>query len=170
MNPKGSLPALRVQREGRDYVICESLQIAEYLNSYPGQNLYPSRHGRVASPGKAVVDIQISTNLEPLLFYLSKYVRTGDKRSFGTVKEILEEIEQVHLKSGFYASGILGYEDVTLADVVLYPIIESLIDNCDERVLEVKKLVLGNNIEKWYRKVEKMDWARRYNFYNLPSL
>lgn len=158
INPSGSVPVFRIKDS--KCVISESLQIVEFLNSYQGTDLYPNRDGRVHLPGKAIVDIQISTNLDPLLFYLLKYERTGNQRSFETVCEILTEINEVFLKNGNYASDVLRYFQYTLADVILFPVIDHLFNSNDQRLAEVKRLITGNNIEKWYATIKETSWAR----------
>ena len=159
MNPNGTVPVLKISKFEKEFFITESLQIIEYLNSFPGQNLYPTINNRVIPAAKAVVDIQISTVLEPLLFYLMKYIKTRNLRSLNTVKEILVDLNEKYLIFGNFVTGIIGYENVTNADLVLYPIIDYLFTEPCDLLADILPLVRGNYIENWYRRISLMDWA-----------
>ena len=150
INPTNNLPLLVVKQGEKKFHITGSRQIAEYLN--------PVKTGRIIQPAKTVLDMQISVNLEPLFLYLLKFCKTGNKRSFETVTEILQDINENYLNQGNYASGLVGYTGITMPDLILYPIVDYLYTRNDSRIAEIMPFVAGNNIERWYRMTSNSDW------------
>jgi hypothetical protein len=111
--------------------------------------LYPTAGKNVIPYKKAVIDLHLSTIINPLVYYLIKYIETQDARIFDTIQKTLMDINEKYLKYGTFAEGIIGYQDITVLYIILYPIIDSFYK--EPSLAIILPSIKGNHPENWYK-------------------
>ena len=160
INPRDEVPAVRVTRNGQIFHLTESLNIAEYFDSFPGPALYPRlENGKVDPVLKGVIDVFIKLKVGRFVsaFYSIPF-------GSGTEEEIKELNESLREINGFLENGnnvmhkVLGRNDFTLADLMILPYVERFREYW-EGFDEKYKSEDVTNLWNWYERVSAEPWA-----------
>lgn len=152
----GKVPGLRVRGPKKYEWLHESWQICEYLDSFPGPSLYPRNPSSTPDPLiKALIDLQIKTQIEPFCDSVYKFLNTG--KGLKSTKTFLQSLNNYYFKGGkFYMNQILKSNELTIADIMLFPFIE--------RVWALKSTVFSSleldNVWSWFLNLSKQNWTK----------
>ncbi|OMJ67810.1 hypothetical protein SteCoe_34932 [Stentor coeruleus] len=161
INPLCEAPALKVTRNGQIYKLTESLNISEYLNSLPGRSLYPIYYGKIDSLEKGIIDIFIKNHLNTAGSYLYNffYNKSATKEQTEEFRNYLN-ILNIMTENGYYfLHKTLYRNEMTMADVMIYPIIE--------RYFAYKDFYQGlfepyTHLLSWYNHMSSESWIQTY--------
>lgn len=129
-NPEGYLPALIVRTGSSRVLIHESLVISQFLESLPGINLYPKGSCPIQSAlKKAIIDIQISTNIEPLrrAIRMVYYNNSPNSRHLASFTRIVKTVNNMVPSGSYFSSQLFNTNELTFIDLMAFPLIERII-------------------------------------------
>lgn len=149
-NPEGYLPALIVNYGNTRVLIHESLVISQFLESLPGANLYPIGPCPVQNAlKKAVIDIQISTNIEPLRRAIRMIYHTAspNSRHLASFTRIVKTVNDMVPQGAYFSSLLFNKNELTLIDLIAFPLIERIIAFKDLNLAYYSNLDISNLIQ-----------------------
>jgi glutathione S-transferase len=163
LNPLGEVPSCRVTRDGQVFKLTESLNISEFLDSFPGPALYPRLESGEKDPvAKCLIDVFISHKVQRFAgaFYGAVY---SSEQSDEEKKEIQEAFLLINsfVEGGFAMHKILNKNELTFADVMLLPHVERLSAFRDQLPEFVKALDL-THLWKWFELVTALEWTTQH--------
>lgn len=162
LNPSVEAPALKITKGEKVTRMTQSIDISIYLNSFPGPNLYPTSNlnGEIITQAKEEIDNFMRTKIARAgsYFYSVIYCRP-DPKDLEDFKTFVGYLEGLMKNGQFVMQESLGYEEVTLADVMLYPFIERYIvyeSHC--------KGALNNTpgMHSWFEVMNRFSWIQAY--------
>ena len=161
MNPAGTSPTLKVTKEGRDYILTESAQIMEYLNSLPGPNLYPlEEDGRISAIHKALIDSHgkiIADQLNPSISPF--FSRSPTPEELAKAKAAVTKVNG-YIKGGTYIMHSVLHEDrLTMVDLMVLPQLERV---CGFRETVFSALFEGEDFTpllEWFDRMMALPWT-----------
>lgn len=157
INPRGNVPALLVRTNEKTVAITEVTGIIEIFESLGGKNVYPNlRTGNVNPLEKCIVDCHIKIRIEPLYKALSNITNGHNVAvNINSFKKTLIDIENRYLPTSKYMlAQFIYHDDLTLADISLFPIIDYFFFN-------YSKFNLNQNlprIQTWYQNLKSQPW------------
>ena len=162
INPLGKVPAVRVSEDGVNYNLYESIEVCEWLDSFPGPSLYP-RLGSGPDPlCKALIDdkirIDISDFVSAFVPFWWKIPTEQDKIKAQTC---FEKINQQVQNGNFIMNNEIG-NILTMADVMLYPFIERMWALKESYLQEMTTGINPSNMWKWYNNMSQFSWIQAY--------
>ena len=162
VNPLGKVPGLRVVDEGTVYNLYESIQVCEYLDSFPGPCLYP-RIGDMPDPlFKALIDEVINTEIGGFVSaFVPFWWKTPTEKDKVRARRMFSIINKRVEGGKFVMQEVLG-DVLTMADVMLYPFIER-VWALREGFLE--EMTTGNDLSstwKWFARMCEFPWIQQY--------
>ena len=163
LNPLGEVPALKVTKGTETFRLSESLNISEYLDSFPGPHLYPYLEcGQIDYLSKSLIDVFIKNKVGRFLsaFYGYIYSATFTPEQQKEIEESFKEINNYVEYDHYVMSKILSNNSLTFADVMLLPFVERVFTLFDLAPQFVKDLDL-ENLRNWYKKISGQDWAEQ---------
>lgn len=163
LNPLGEVPALKVIKDAETFKLSESLNISEYLDSFPGPHLYPRlESGQIDSLSKSLIDVFIKNKVERFIsaFYEYIYSVTFPPEKQREIEESFREINNYVENDHYVMFKILNIDDLTFADVMLLPFVERVFSLFDLAPQFLKDLDLGN-LNSWYQKISGQEWAKQ---------
>jgi glutathione S-transferase len=164
VNPLGETPAVRVTRNGQKFHLTESLNVAEYFDSFPGPALYPRlENGSVDPLLKGIIDVFIKTKVGR--FVGAYYVLYSTEPSEEEAKEFEEAMKEMcgFVENGDYVmSKVIGRNEITFADLMILPHTERLWTFKDRVLPQVFARVDLTNLWRWYEKVSGQAWAQEH--------
>ena len=159
LNPEGKVPTLKVTRDGHDYILIESTNVAEYLDTLPGQSLYPRYEGHRDPIAKNLIDVFIKTKVDPLfsafLPFFYGYNTDNREKAINLFRDLNSRLND----ASFVMSKELNTDHVTLADVVLFPLVHTIAAlNFLWGIEEVKAF---SNIWDWHTRMTGFEWVSK---------
>ncbi|OMJ91377.1 hypothetical protein SteCoe_6056 [Stentor coeruleus] len=161
INPLGEVPSCRVTKNNQIYKLTESLNISEFLDSFPGPSLYPKLENGLIDPiVKCMIDNFIKLKIGR---YTSAYPITNNSspsdEEIAEVKSSIAEISSYVEGGNYVMHKILGKNEITFADVMMLPHTERfyVFKNQITRFLDG---VDCSSLWTWYEKVSAEPWAR----------
>lgn len=164
VSPNETVPVLIIHENGKQYHIFESLPVAEFFDSYPGPGLYPRlENGEVNRIFKGIVDAHIQVYIQP--FMLTMFQLTWTERSDEKMAAYIEKTRTINEKilsnGGYFMSGVIEYNEPTLADIVFL----AHMDYLDALVGLEPALVEGEkafpNLWTWYERMQQLPWVHK---------
>lgn len=157
-SPLGTVPALIITQNGAERALFESLAVVEYFASFPGPLLYPV-------PGqiyKSMIDSHVRWLIEPwtvslfsILFKESRTPENCEKYRRGT--QLLNDKFLSH--RGFFMSGVIDYDQVTVADIALLGHVDVL-----DALKEIEPEVFAGEeypyLWEWYEMMGAFGWVK----------
>jgi glutathione S-transferase len=175
INPLGQVPSLRVTKDGQVFNLAESLNISEYFDSFPGPSLYPRNpDGTVNSLEKGLIDVFIKLHFSDLVPSFYGALMKGDPESLEKYKSLLNRVNDLLENGNYVTNRILGRNELSFADVMLYPFIERYVVLKDLTPTAWEEANTGN-IVTWFEKLSQEPWiqahrAPEHRLHNLVSL
>lgn len=161
LNPLCEAPALKVTRNGQVFKLTESLNVSEYLNSFPGRSLYPIWHGKIDPLEKGIVDVFVKNQLGTAGSYLYNffYCPNASAEQTQEFKNYLNTLNAMTENGNYFLHKTLGRNEMTMADVMIYPIIE--------RYMAYKDFYQGlfepyTSLLSWYNRMSAEPWIQAY--------
>lgn len=142
------------------YKLTESLNISEYLNSFPGPSLYPrDSEGKVCALFKGIIYVFIKNQVGNFneTFY-GIFLRNSSGEAIEHFRKIMAEFNEIMEGGHFIGNKLLGKNEITFADVMLYPFVYRL-DVYKNALPEVVRNVDLSNIWAWLEKINAQPWA-----------
>jgi glutathione S-transferase len=161
LNPKGEVPSLRITKDGQIYKLTESLNISEYFDSFPGPSLYPRLPDGTIDPlQKCIIDLFIQRKIPAFVSNLYFFwVKPEEK--VNAFKASVEDISN-HVEGGNYIlHKVLGRNEITFADVMIFSFVERFSAYRDEFPEEFK-VVDFSPILTYYEKLSSEPWAQQH--------
>jgi len=146
-NPEGYLPALTIRTGSAKVLIHESLVISQFLDSLPGTSLYPKGNCPIQNAlNKAIIDIQISTNIEPLRRAIRMIYHTNspNSRHLASFSRIVKTVNNMVPSGSYFSSQLFNTNQLTFIDLMAFPLIERIIAFKDLNLPYYDKLDLTN--------------------------
>jgi glutathione S-transferase len=163
-NPNGKVPTLIVRVGDKTYNAYESMHVSEYLDSLGQRSLFPDHPDpRVKSLFRSLIKLHLA-NIEPFIQSLPiMFFRTPNERLVNKSKKTLRLLNNFYLAGGqFFMTPVTGHQEVTFADVMLYPFIERLIAT---KTSMAKGVYEGENyasIKLWFDRMSQLDFIAKY--------
>ena len=162
LNPSVEAPALKITEGEKVTRMVQSVDISIYLNSFPGPNLYPtsSEDGEIIPQAKEEIDFFVRTKISRAgSYFYSVIFCEPEAKDLEDFKAFVGYLEGVMTNGQFVMKEKLGYEGVTLADVMVYPFIERYIayeEHC--------KGALDNTpgMHQWFEAMNRFSWIQAY--------
>ena len=163
-NPYGSLPALKISTELKEYILHESLVISEYFDSFPGPSLYPRlQSGEVNPIVKALINMLLSDTIEPMrkqigVLYFS---RNPTKEEIDRFKRTIGNVNSLLPNGKYFLYKLLGRDEISFADVMALPLIERILAFKDQGLSIFESLEL-KNLELWHHKIKELQFVKEF--------
>lgn len=160
LNPRGEVPSLRVTIDGQVHKLTESLNISEYFDSFPGPSLYPrDADGKVCALSKCLIDVFIKIKIGKFTdVYYSAFYWQASSDEIEEFKKTMEDFNQILEGGNYIGNKLLGKNELTFPDIMLYPHVERLHIHRDD-LPEALKNVDFSNIWAWYERLRTQPWA-----------
>ncbi|CAG9314097.1 unnamed protein product [Blepharisma stoltei] len=164
VNPLGKVPSLKVIQDGREYHLYESINVAEYFDSFPGPALYPRRpDGSINPVEKALIDINVKLVADALPATLFPHFKTtGTPEQIEAVKKILRTINGLVEGGGYLMTKTLGRNELTFADIILLPFVERIVAWKDQFWSPLVEGEDFSNLWAWFDRIMQEPWAQRF--------
>jgi glutathione S-transferase len=163
-NPLGEVPVARVTRNGHTLVLTESLNVAEYFDSFPGPALYPRlENGSVDPLLKGLIDVFIK--LKVGRFVSAYYTVHSASPSEEEAKEFEDAMTEMcgFVENGDYVmTKVIGRNEFTFADLIMLSHTERLWLLKDKVLPQLFARVDLTNLWKWYERVSSQAWAQEH--------
>ena len=162
LNPLGETPVLRVTKDERTHILTESLNISEYLDSFPGPGLYPrNSDGSLNHLEKGKIDVFIKLFItEFRTAFVGAYIQKTPE-GIQVFKELLIKLNNLLKDGNYIAHEILGRNELTFADVMAFSFAERIVmlrdlaqDTWDE--------VNPTNVLEWFNRLCQEPWAQAH--------
>ncbi|CAG9314098.1 unnamed protein product [Blepharisma stoltei] len=162
VNPLGQVPAARVIQSGKEYHICESINVSEYFDSFPGPPLYPRLPNGTVNPiEKTLVDLNIRQVSDAATQNLATYYKGfGTPEQILVTRKLLKNLDKILENRGFLMTKILGKNELTLSDIVLLPMVErlhALKDGAWRELVDGEDL---SNLWFWFENLIEQPWGQ----------
>jgi glutathione S-transferase len=164
INPSGETPSCRVSSGGREFKLSESLNISEYLESFPGPYLYPRLPiGKREPLTKCLIDVFIKHQIARFcstlysIYYKNEYSDDEKKEIIAAFLDINSSVE----KGRFVMHKVLHRIELTFADVMLLPFVERMSAFKDD-LPEFVRLLDLTSLWKWFDNMMEMEWTQEH--------
>lgn len=159
LNPEGKVPTLQVTRNGHAYILIESTNVVEYLDSLPGPTLYPQINGHIDHIAKNLIDVYVKNKIDPLFssflpFFYGDNVDNREK-AIGLFRDLNTRLNEAR----FVMSKELNSDHVTFADVILFPLVH--IVSALNVLWGVEEVKTFSNIWEWYTRMTGFEWVAK---------
>ena len=164
VNPMGETPSCRVTHKGFVYNLTESLNISEFLESFPGHSLYPRTQDGERDPiAKCIIDVFIKIKIGRFastlysIYWKNEY-NDDEKRE---LVEAFLDMNSCVEEGNFVMHKKLHKNEITFADVMLLPYVERM--SAFKEVLPgfLKELNL-DSLWRWFDNMMSFDWTREH--------
>lgn len=159
ITPGGKLPALKVIINGEQTNLYDSVAVSEYFDSFPGPYLYPRNESGIIEPlKKAQLDMIIKCKIDILHARLSSFWK--GKATELEIKQgqlCLQEFNDM-LSEGYLMTHIIKNNQLTMADVMLFPFIERINALKNDYWKDLVKGLDLKHIWRWYEELTHESW------------
>lgn len=164
-SPLGKVPTLILDfHSGRKVNISESKEVSDFLDSLPGPVLYPrNAQGLVCPLSRALIDMHVRLTIDPLPPFFFKLMRkTASPTDIRRARKMLDIIDRHYVKSGsFFMHSILEKNQLTMADVLLYPFAERFFAYRATTFASINTAPVPG-LEKWFETMSAFPWIQQY--------
>jgi glutathione S-transferase len=162
INPLGKVPALKFSLNSKTFKLYESVQVCEFLDSFPGPSLYLRTGGPEDALTKSIINQSISAEVDE---FVSTFVPFWWKNPTSDDKKRAQQVFGLinsRLRDGrFFLHEELG-DVVTMADVMLYPFVERMWALRDSYLAEMFEGVDPFNTWEWFHRMSNFEWIKRF--------
>ena len=162
INPLGEVPALKITSEGKLFKLSESLNVSEYFDSFPGPALYPRNpDGSLNALEKGLLDVFIKLQLSDLGSQFYNYFIKEEPDAGKGFKEVLVQLNGYAENGNFLAHKLLGRNELTIADVIAFPFIETFF-GLKQKAEDIWTEVNPEGLTAWYAKLSEFPWIQAH--------
>ena len=170
LNPLGETPALKITRNGQVFKLTESFNVSEFLNSYQGPSLYPIKDGAVDPLEKAQIDVFFKLQFSSIASHIYYSVfQDPTPEKLQEFRDFVNNLEVLMENGNYVAHTVIGRNELTIADVMIYPQIERYIAY-KEHCHGVFDSAVG--VMAWFEKMSSEPWvqAHRVSVHRLMKI
>lgn len=160
LNPSIEAPALKIIHGEKVIRLAQSHDISIYFNSFPGQNLYPMLGDHPDPTAKSEIDDFIKTKICKAGSYLYSVIYYGpNEEALKEFKKFISFLEELMENGQFLMEKQVGFREVSMADVMLYPFVERYV-----ALEEHTRGALDNTpgLHKWFERMNEFSWIQKY--------
>ncbi|OMJ68850.1 hypothetical protein SteCoe_33588 [Stentor coeruleus] len=162
INPLGKVPSLLYIRDGRRYKLYESIQVCQFLDSFPGPSLYP-KIGDIIDPlAKAQIDMALKNEID---VFVSAFIPFWWKTPTEKDKQFALKVVSIANKrvqgGRYYMTEELG-DVLTMADIALFPFVERIWALKESFLSEMVEGLNLSSLWQWYHRMISHVWIQQY--------
>jgi glutathione S-transferase len=160
-NPNNLFPVLKVENDSQKYLIQNSTTISELIEELPGPRLFPLKNGEVDRFEMALIKTRYYELENTRILIKTIYNQVGLNADFNSeFQKKMKKITSYVAKGKFFANSIIGKDEVTLGDVMVFPWIERIMAF---RSLELKCFENLNlyDLELWFQRTRQLDFIKK---------
>lgn len=161
MNPAGTSPTLKVEKDGSNVILTESIPIMEFFNSMPGPNLYPAAEdGRICPLTKAIVDSHGKILADPIGPALSPFFsRAATPEEITKAKAVLKKINSYAAGGNYILHSYLKEDVLTMADLLILPMMDRVYHFRESLFSPIFDGEDFSALFAWYERISALPWT-----------